>query len=136
VVETGTAKAARIEGYTACGKTGTALKPFGGGYTGPDGATHYMSTFIGFLPRGDAQLAALVVIDDPAGADYTGGAVAAPVFADLAEFAVRHFEIAPGVEAAGEETTTGSPPSSPSNAGGPTQALPAVVPEDPSVGQD
>jgi cell division protein FtsI (penicillin-binding protein 3) len=136
VVETGTAKAAQVEGYTACGKTGTALKPYGGGYTGPDGVSHYMSTFIGFLPRGDAQLAALVLIDDPGGAEYTGGAVAAPVFAELAQFAVRHFEIAPGVETAGEPTTTGSPPASPSTTGGPTQALPAVVPEDPSVGQD
>lgn len=100
VVDHGTAEAAAIPGYSACGKTGTALKPFPGGYLGPDGAKHYIGTFVGFLPCEDPQLSIIVVIDDPSSSAYTGGAISAPVFAELAAFAVRHFEIRPSEPAA------------------------------------
>jgi cell division protein FtsI (penicillin-binding protein 3) len=99
VVLEGTAEAAQVPGYSVCGKTGTALKPFGGGYTGPDGATHYMATFVGFVGCDDPELSILVVLDDPSGAEYTGGAVSAPLFAEVAQFAIRHFEIPPDAPA-------------------------------------
>jgi cell division protein FtsI (penicillin-binding protein 3) len=98
VVDHGTAEAAAINGYSACGKTGTALKPFPGGYLGPDGAKHYMGTFVGFLPCEDPQLSIIVVIDDPSSSAYTGGAISAPVFAELSALAVRHFEIRPNAD--------------------------------------
>jgi cell division protein FtsI (penicillin-binding protein 3) len=121
VVEHGTAESAAINGYSACGKTGTALKPFENGYTGPDGATHYMGTFVGFLPCDDPQLSIIVVIDDPATGTYTGGAISAPVFAELADYAVRHFEI---------------PPVRDESPGGAKLAPPAGSPPDPPAGAD
>jgi cell division protein FtsI (penicillin-binding protein 3) len=122
VVDDGTAKAASVSGYSACGKTGTALKPFDSGYVGPDGAKHYMGTFVGFLPCEDPQLSIIVVIDDPSTSAYTGGAVSAPVFAELADFAVRHFEIRP---TSPDEVTGGDTP------GERVQARPAGSPPPP-----
>jgi cell division protein FtsI (penicillin-binding protein 3) len=131
VVDHGTAEAAAISGYSSCGKTGTALKPFEGGYLGPDGAKHYMGTFVGFLPCENPQLSIIVVIDDPSSSAYTGGAISAPVFAELADFAVRHFEIRPsdstaGTEGEGERDSDGRVQARP--AGSP----PAVEPDDPA----
>jgi hypothetical protein len=52
------------------------------------------------VPAEDPQLSIIVVIDEPSG-DIYGGTVAAPVFADLAQYALRLFRIAPPlVEAA------------------------------------
>jgi hypothetical protein len=124
VVDHGTAEAAAISGYSSCGKTGTALKPFPGGYLGPDGAKHYMGTFVGFLPCESPQLSIIVVIDDPSSSAYTGGAISAPVFAELSDFAVRHFEIRPSDPA---DASDGAP----TDGGGRVQARPAGSPPPP-----
>lgn len=80
VQEDGTGKMAFIEGYQVAGKTGTAQKaePGGKGYA----EDKYISSFMGFVPAEDPQLAALVVINEPKGVKY-GGAVAAPVFREM-----------------------------------------------------
>ena len=77
VVEEGTAKAARIAGYTIAGKTGTARKVAEGrrGYS-----DDYNASFVGFVPSRDPAFSILVVIDSPKGKGYYGGAVAAPIF--------------------------------------------------------
>lgn len=126
VVDHGTAEAAAISGYSSCGKTGTALKPFPGGYLGPDGVKHYIGTFVGFLPCEDPQLSIIVVIDDPSSSAYTGGAISAPVFAELSDFAVRHFEIRPS---AADSTDGGDVPG-----GGRVRARPAGSPPSPQPG--
>lgn len=95
VVEEGTAKAARIEGYTIAGKTGTAAKLENGRYSRSD----YNASFVGFVPSRRAALAFLVVIDSPHGKGYYGGAVAAPVFKRIAEQALRHLGIGPSIGA-------------------------------------
>ena len=96
VVETGTAKAARIAGYTIAGKTGTARKAAVGrrGYT-----DEYNASFVGFVPSRDPVFTALVVIDAPKGKGYYGGAVAAPVFKRMLEAALRHRGVPPNVDA-------------------------------------
>jgi cell division protein FtsI (penicillin-binding protein 3) len=87
-VDTGTGTAARIEGYTVAGKTGTARKPSDkGGYSDA-----YMPSFVGFIPAESPRLSAIVVLDEPTGA-YYGGVVSAPVFAALGSFGIRHFHI-------------------------------------------
>lgn len=78
VVENGTGKKALIPGVTVGGKTGTAQKVEGGVYS----HSKFYATFIGFAPVEDAQLAAIVVFDEPRPA-YYGGTVAAPVFQEV-----------------------------------------------------
>ena len=81
VVEEGTGTPARLEGYTAGGKTGTAQKIDA---SGTYSKTHYVSSFIGFAPVSQPAITILVVIDSPVGAIY-GSEVAAPVFRSIAE---------------------------------------------------
>ncbi|MGQ0432064.1 MAG: peptidoglycan D,D-transpeptidase FtsI family protein [Microthrixaceae bacterium] len=94
VVAEGTGTRGGITGYTVAGKTGTARKPLAtGGYQDAAGY-HYVATFAGFVPAERPELSSSVVIDEPAG-DIFGGTVAAPVFADLAQYGLRLFRIPP-----------------------------------------
>ena len=81
----GTAPRARIAGWRVAGKTGTAHKQENGGYA-PD---KYIASFVGFAPVSDPRLVIAVMIDEPAGRSYYGGAVAAPVFAQVMQGALR-----------------------------------------------
>jgi cell division protein FtsI (penicillin-binding protein 3) len=94
VVAEGTGTRGGIQGYTVAGKTGTARKPLpGGGYQDAQGY-HYIATFAGFVPAERPELSIIVVIDEPTG-DIFGGTVAAPVFADLAQYGLRLLRIPP-----------------------------------------
>lgn len=92
VVENGTGHLAKIPGFRVGGKTGTAQKsrPGGGGYM----EGRYVASFIGFTPLTDPRLAVLVVVDDPKPV-YWGERIAAPVFKQVAEFALRRLDVAP-----------------------------------------
>ncbi len=81
VVEQGTGKAARLDGYTAGGKTGTAQKIDPNGHYSH---THYVASFVGFAPVRRPEIAVLVAIDSPVGAIY-GQEVAAPAFRSVVE---------------------------------------------------
>jgi cell division protein FtsI (penicillin-binding protein 3) len=95
VVAEGTGTRGGITGYSVAGKTGTARKPLPeGGYQDAAGNYHYVANFVGFVPAEDPELSIIVVIDEPAG-DIFGGTVAAPVFADLAQYGLRLFRIPP-----------------------------------------
>ena len=95
VVERGSGRAARIEGYTVAGKTGTAAKLHNGRYS----KTNYMSSFVGFVPSRDPAITILVVIDSPSNGQYYGGAVAAPVFKTIAEEVLRYLQIGQNLNA-------------------------------------
>src|ERR1035437_6583201 len=94
--EGGTGTRARVEGYNVGGKTGTAQKAIPGGYSD----TLNMSSFMGFIPAEDPQLAIIVVLDEPSNDVRTGGYVAAPVFKEIAEQSVRYLDIPPQGDAA------------------------------------
>ena len=95
VVERGTARQARLEGFTVAGKTGTSAKTEIGGYS----KSRYSASFVGFLPSRSPALTVLVVIDEPdSGRRYYGGEVAAPVFRRIAESAMRYLGIGPTVD--------------------------------------
>ncbi len=86
VVEEGTGKLARIEGFSAAGKTGTAQK------LEPSGAySHdkYIASFIGFAPAQDPLVTIVVCIDEPR-PYYFGGVVAAPVFKNIAKDSIKY----------------------------------------------
>ena len=93
VVERGTARAARIDGFTIAGKTGTAAKLVNGHYQTSD----YNASFVGFIPSRKPRLTILVVIDSPHTKGHTGGAVSAPVFKRIAEAAVTYLGIPPNL---------------------------------------
>ncbi|MGH9597974.1 MAG: penicillin-binding transpeptidase domain-containing protein, partial [Edaphobacter sp.] len=84
IVVEGTGKEAALNGYSSAGKTGTAQKI--------DVATHTYShtklvaSFAGFAPVSSPAISVAVVIDTPTvGASRYGGAVSAPVFAEVAQ---------------------------------------------------
>jgi cell division protein FtsI (penicillin-binding protein 3) len=93
VVASGTGTRAQVPGYRVAGKTGTAWKVLPTGGYGSKGNRSYVASFVGFLPAEAPRLAVIVVVDEPAGGTYSGGRVAAPVFAEFARFAVRQLRI-------------------------------------------
>jgi cell division protein FtsI (penicillin-binding protein 3) len=80
-----TGKLAAIPGYRIAGKTGTAWKAEGGGYS----QNRYVAVFGGVAPISNPRLAAVVVIDEPSAGKYYGGDVAAPVFSAVLGGALR-----------------------------------------------
>jgi cell division protein FtsI (penicillin-binding protein 3) len=90
--EGGTGVMANVEGFEVAGKTGTAQKadPVHGGYA----AKKRVGSFVGFVPANDPRLVALVLIDEPEVNVY-GGVVAAPVFRNIAQAALRRLAVAP-----------------------------------------
>tara|TARA_Y100000766_G_scaffold255180_1_gene241075 strand:+ start:826 stop:2445 length:1620 start_codon:yes stop_codon:yes gene_type:complete len=87
VVKDGTGKAAEINGFSEGGKTGTVHKIIkGSGYA----EDSYRASFIGIAPLSDKSLTIFVSIDEPGLNSYTGGSVAAPVFAKIAESSLNH----------------------------------------------
>ncbi|MFK8053923.1 MAG: penicillin-binding transpeptidase domain-containing protein, partial [Woeseiaceae bacterium] len=87
----GTGTKAGIAGYRVAGKTGTAWKFAAGGYS----EDKYFSIFAGLAPAANPKLAAVVVIDEPTGADFYGGDVAAPVFSNVMSEALRLLALPP-----------------------------------------
>jgi cell division protein FtsI (penicillin-binding protein 3) len=89
--EGGTGARAHIEGFSVCGKTGTAQKadPEGGYKEGS-----YVSSFLGFVPAEQPELTILVSLDEPK-KEYYSGVIAAPVFKKIAEESLRYLNISP-----------------------------------------
>ncbi len=97
VICRGTGTRAAVPGFTVAGKTGTAYKAQPNGtYVDKNGRKHYYASFVGFLPAEAPRFTILVSIDEPQGAHY-GGLVAAPLFVDSAQAALRQFDVAPPV---------------------------------------
>jgi membrane peptidoglycan carboxypeptidase len=88
----GTARLAAVDGYPVAGKTGTAQKVANGHYD----PTKWVSSFVGAVPADDPRLAIIVILDEPQGG-HLGGAVAAPIFKEIAEQALRYLHVAPSV---------------------------------------
>jgi stage V sporulation protein D (sporulation-specific penicillin-binding protein) len=78
-IEHGSGKRAEVPGYSVAGKTGTAQLVEGGRYS----HSKMVTSFAGFAPSDDPQMAGLLVLWEPQGAFY-GGIIASPVFARLA----------------------------------------------------
>ena len=89
----GTATQASILGYHVAGKTGTARKASGGGYS-----RNYVAFFAGLVPVDNPRFAMAVVISDPdpsRGHGYYGGLISAPVFRNVMEGALRLMDVPP-----------------------------------------
>ncbi|TMK30499.1 MAG: penicillin-binding protein 2 [Actinobacteria bacterium] len=90
-VKAGTGTAAQIPGFRVAGKTGTARipKPTGGYY-----ADRYFASFIGYLPASDPKVVIAAILDRPT--TVYGGVAAAPLFQQVARYAIERLGIAPG----------------------------------------
>jgi cell division protein FtsI (penicillin-binding protein 3) len=88
----GTAVLAQVSGYRVAGKTGTANKIENGRYV-----NKYVSSFVGLAPVSNPRVIVAVMIDEPSASQHFGGTVAAPVFAQVAEGALRALSVMPDV---------------------------------------
>jgi cell division protein FtsI/penicillin-binding protein 2 len=95
VVDEGTGQAATVQGYQVGGKTGTANK------LGEDGRYTEVTraSFVGMAPMNDPKVVVAVLIDAPSYRYRTGGAAAAPVFAQVMEQALHRLGVAPNAVA-------------------------------------
>jgi cell division protein FtsI (penicillin-binding protein 3) len=76
VVQEGTATKADLATFEVAGKSGTARRTSeNAGYT----TGSYTASFVGLFPGNDPQYVVLVKLDNPKGAHYAGGDIAAPV---------------------------------------------------------
>lgn len=89
--DNGTARKARVAGHQVGGKTGTVHKVGPQGYV--DNA--YVALFAGVAPVDDPRVVTVVVINDPQGESYGGGAAAAPVFSAVTQGALRLLGVTP-----------------------------------------
>ncbi len=83
VVTNGTARSLKMADYKVAGKTGTAQIAKGGGYK--TGGVSYLASFVGYFPADNPKYSCIVVVSAPSGDSYYGGAVAGPVFKDVAD---------------------------------------------------
>jgi cell division protein FtsI/penicillin-binding protein 2 len=90
VVTSGTGRRAKIAGYSAGGKTGTAQLVKGGRYM----PGWYVASFVGCVPAVKPRLAILVSVWHPRAAQY-GGVVSAPVFREISRKCVAFLKIPP-----------------------------------------
>jgi cell division protein FtsI (penicillin-binding protein 3) len=90
VILNGTGPLARLDGWTAAGKTGSAQKidPATGRYS----PTQFVASFSGFAPISNPAVTILVSLDSPLG-QHEGGQVAAPVFKRIAEQVLPHLDV-------------------------------------------
>jgi membrane peptidoglycan carboxypeptidase len=90
VLITGTGPLARLDGWTAAGKTGTAQKidPNTGRYS----PTNYIASFTGFAPVNNPAVTIMVSLDSPVGL-HEGGQVSAPVFKRIAEQVLPYLDV-------------------------------------------
>jgi len=86
----GTGPLARLDGYTAGGKTGTAQKfdPATGRYS----TSQYIASFVGFAPLNSPAISVIVQLDSPVG-QHEGGEVAAPVFHRVAQQVLEYLNV-------------------------------------------
>ena len=88
VVEGGSGRRARIEGYRVAGKTGTAQKAElnGKGYAGKE-----IMSFMGFLPAENPVISIIVMLDEPTGARFSGQ-IAGPLFQKVATQTIQYLK--------------------------------------------
>ncbi len=79
IVVNGTGKTAIVKGMKIAGKTGTSQQLVDGKYS----KANYNASFAGFFPADNPKLAMIIVIDKPRASIY-GGAIAAPIFKNIA----------------------------------------------------
>ncbi|MGY5786519.1 penicillin-binding transpeptidase domain-containing protein [Vibrio cincinnatiensis] len=86
----GTAVRAAVPGYRIAAKSGTSRKAIAGGYS-----DEYFAYTAGVAPVSDPRISLVVMVNEPQGDSYYGGAVAGPVFSEIMKGALQILNIAP-----------------------------------------
>ncbi len=89
VVNNGTGQLAKMEEFSAAGKTGTAQKVEANGTYSHD---KFVASFIGFAPAENPAIAIVVTVDEPH-PTYYGGVVSAPVFKKVAQEVLKYLKV-------------------------------------------
>jgi cell division protein FtsI (penicillin-binding protein 3) len=87
----GTAPQAQTIGYSVGGKTGTARKQEGKGYSDKK----YRAWFVGLAPIDNPRIVVAVMVDEPSNGKFYGGDVAAPVFSETVAQTLRMLGVQP-----------------------------------------
>ena len=90
----GTAQKARVEGFQVGGKTGTVHKVGEAGYLDDQ----YVALFVGVAPIDDPRFVTAIVVDQPKGDNYGGGAAAAPIYSAITDGVLRLHNALPASE--------------------------------------
>lgn len=90
-VTEGTGSRATIDAFAVAGKTGTVRKVGKSGYDD----TRHLAFFAGMTPVKNPRLVGVVMINEPQGKEYGGGAIAAPLFSKIMSEALRLMNVAP-----------------------------------------
>jgi cell division protein FtsI/penicillin-binding protein 2 len=92
VVERGTGRQGRIEGYSVFGKTGTAQKP--DPETGRIASDRHVVSFVCGAPADGPRVVVLVLADEPTvGSNHGGGTVAAPAASRILQRTLIHLRV-------------------------------------------
>jgi len=94
----GTAPAAAITGYQVAGKTGTAQQVDED--TGEYSKTLITSTFAGIVPADNPKYVIAIMLDNPKGDSPAGTTSCAPLFHDIAAYAMRAADVPPSAQEA------------------------------------
>ncbi|NAW61222.1 peptidoglycan glycosyltransferase FtsI [Vibrio sp. V31_P5A7T61] len=86
----GTAVRSAVPGYRIAAKSGTSRKAVAGGYS-----DEYFAYTAGVAPVSNPRIALVVMVNEPQGDTYYGGAVAGPVFAEIIKGALQILNVAP-----------------------------------------
>ena len=89
----GTGTKAQAIGYSVGGKSGTARKQEGKGYS-----NKYRAWFVGLAPVANPRIVVAVMVDEPGKGVYYGGQVAAPVFSQVVQQTLRMMNVAPDID--------------------------------------
>lgn len=99
VVSDGTGSTAKVDGYSMCGKTGTAQKF--DSETGKRSSEDYLVSFIGSVPAEDPEVVCYVVIDEPNVEDQAHSSYAQNVAREILEEVLPYMNIYPDEETDG-----------------------------------
>lgn len=91
VVDNGTGKNGYVAGYSVGGKTGTSTKL---GESAEGEKDKYIVSFAAIAPSDDPEIAMLIIIDEPS-VDLGGGALCAPIAAEVVEQAMTVLNVEP-----------------------------------------
>lgn len=91
VVDNGTGKNGYVAGYSVGGKTGTSTKL---GEFSENERTKYIVSFAAIAPSDDPEIAMIIICDEP-NQDLGGGALCAPIAAEVVEQAMGELNIEP-----------------------------------------
>jgi stage V sporulation protein D (sporulation-specific penicillin-binding protein) len=99
VVDGGSGKTAKVDGYSMGGKTGTAQKYDDETHQRKTGA--YLVSFMGFVPYDDPQLVIYCVVDEPNVADEAHSSYAQNIVREILEEVLPYMNIYPDEELTG-----------------------------------